>query len=228
MKKSEVYFEGIKKALPLCIGVVAIGMSFGLTAVESGLNGWQATAMSLFVLAGSSQIMAVSMFASGTSAAAVAFAVFLINLRHIVMSSYVMNRLNKYRLGEKLLLALAVCDESFALFSMRRETERDDIYLFGLETALASSWVLSTALGCVISGVLPEIISKSLGIAFYAAFISMLVPNMKKSLRLTAVIALTAGINFVLTRFMDAGLAVISSMLLGAFAGMYIMRGEEV
>ena len=79
----------------------------------------QTVLMSVLVRAGSSQLMAVGMLGSATALSILA-AVFFVNLRHIhiVMSSCVMSRLEHTSLREKLLCAFALCDASFALFSL--------------------------------------------------------------------------------------------------------------
>lgn len=73
--------------------------------------------MSIMVFAGASQIMAVGMFVQGAALPVIVFATFLLNLRHLIMSSYVMNKLKGTKMSMKRILAFALCDESFALFS---------------------------------------------------------------------------------------------------------------
>ena len=85
--------------------------------MQAGRSRLQTVLMSVLVRAGSSQLMAVGMLGSATALSILA-AVFFVNLRHIVMSSCVMSRLEHTSLREKLLCAFALCDASFALFSL--------------------------------------------------------------------------------------------------------------
>ncbi len=82
--------------------------------------------MSIIVIASASQIMAVGMLVQGASVPAIIFATFLINLRHLIMSTYVMNKLKEIGLLKKMALAYVLVDETFALFSMSEESEDDD------------------------------------------------------------------------------------------------------
>ena len=74
---------------------------------------------------------------------------------------------------------------------------------------------------------LPEIVSDSLGIALYAMFIALLVPNVKGNIRLLAVVFITALINFLLRFIIDANWALIASTLIGAAIGVFIVKDEE-
>lgn len=221
------FISGIKTGLPICMGVIPVGISFGIIARQGGLESWQAILMSIIVIAGASQIMAVGMLVQGASVPAIIFATFLINLRHLIMSTYVMNRLKENGLLKKLALAYVLVDESFALFSMSEESEDDDKFLFGINLVLGISWIVSTAIGCIALSILPETISKSLGIAFYASFIAILIPNIRKNMQLFLVVIITGIINSIFGLFFSSSTALIFSILVGSSIGMFIIKDEE-
>lgn len=214
---------GIKGAIPVCLGIIPVGISYGLLAVQAGLSRMQAVLMSVLVMAGSSQLMAVGMIGQATVLSIIT-AVFFVNLRHIVMSCSVMSRLEKTSLWKKLLCAFALCDESFALFSLAGS--RSAAHLLGANTALYGTWVLSSLAGCMMGQVLPQFVSKSFGIAFYAAFLAMLVPNAAKNRGIFYLVLLSAGVNTVLQLFLPASWAVILSMVIGAAVGTYFVEDE--
>ncbi|GEM_PF-6380015 len=66
---------------------------------------------------------------------------------------------------------------------------------------------------------LSGIIVNSFGIAFYAAFLAMLIPSVSKNGRLLLLVCLTAIINTLLQLFLPASWAIIISMVLGAVIG---------
>lgn len=210
------FTAGMKNAAAICLGVIPVGISYGLLAVQAGLSRVQTVLMSALVMAGSSQLMAVGMLGHSTIMAIVT-AVFFVNLRHIVMSCSVMSRLEKTSLRKKLLCAFALCDESFAIFSLSGRYNAE--YLLGINTILYATWLLSSFAGCMLGQILPQIVSKSFGIAFYAAFLAMLVPNVAKNKKLICTVLLTAVVNAVLQIFLPMSRAVIISMLVGAAAG---------
>lgn len=216
--------RGIKCALPICLGIIPVGISYGLLAIQAGLSQAEAVMMSVFVMAGSSQLMAIGMIGE-TSVVSIVTAVFFVNLRHIVMSCSVMNRLEKVPLGKRLLCAFALCDESFALFSL--SDERSAEYLLGTNTLLYATWVLSSFAGCMMGQILPEVISKSFGVAFYAAFLAMLVPNTFENKGILRLVLLTAMVNTALRFLIPTSWSIIISMLVGAVVGACFLEGAE-
>lgn len=66
---SPSFVRGAKKALPVCLGIIPVGISYGMLAVQAGLSLFQPVLMSVTVMAGSSQLMAVGMLGSTASAA---------------------------------------------------------------------------------------------------------------------------------------------------------------
>ncbi|MDD3919569.1 MAG: AzlC family ABC transporter permease [Eubacteriales bacterium] len=218
------FLNGMKTALPICLGVIPIGISFGLISVQSGLTGFQTTLMSAIVLAGSSQIMAVGMVAQGAALVSIVLATLFVNLRHIVMSSAVMSRLRGTSLPKRLIGAYAICDESFALFTM--SGSQSFSFLIGIETALVSSWIASTVIGCIVNSFLPEIVVNSFGIAIYAAFLGMLLPSVKNSTRLILLVVMTGLLNWLLRLVLEPSWALILAMVLGAAAGVFFVEDE--
>ena len=98
--------------------------------------------------------------------------------------------------------------------------------MLGLITVAYSSWVLGAVLGIFASTLLPESLSKSFGIALYALFLGLLVPGVKKSLRLLIVVGITVLLNCLLVLFLDSSWAMICSTLIGAGIGVWIMEGK--
>lgn len=115
------------------------------------------------------------------------------------------------------LYAFALCDESFALFSL--SDSHSAAHLLGVNTALYGTWVFSSFAGCTMGQILPPFISKGFGIAFYAAFLAMLIPNAAKSRGIFCLVLLSAGVNTVLQLFLPVSRAVILSMMIGAAVG---------
>lgn len=214
MRKNE-FAAGAKAALPICLGLIPIGISYGLLALQAGLTQFETVLMSVLVMADSSQLMVVGMIT----------AVFFVNLRHLVMSSAVMSRMEPTPLWMKLLSAFSLCDESFALFSL--SGSRSAAYLLGANTALYGTWVLASVLGAVIGQFLPEVVAKSFGVAFYASFLALLLPSAQKSRRVALLVLLTAGMNTVLQLFLPVSWAVILSMVASAAMGTFFVEVQD-
>ena len=218
------FARGFSATLPVCLGILPVGVSFGLLAVQCGLKIWEAITMSAMVVAGSSQLMAMGMLVQEASLSAILLATFFINLRFLVMGCSAMGRINHVSLPKKLLLSFVMGDEAFAIFSL--DAGADDNFLLGSEAAVYAAWVLSTVAGCFASSVLPELVTRSFGIAMYAAFIGMLVPNVQKNLRLLLLVIITALLNLLFQQFISSSWSVILSMILGALLGVWLVEDQ--
>ncbi|KNZ42314.1 AzlC family ABC transporter permease [Acetobacterium bakii] len=221
------YFQGMKAGLPVVIGFISVAFAFSIMALQSGLYSWEAVMMSAMVFAGSSQMIAVTMADQGTGILTILLATFIINLRHLIMSTCVMNRIKGDNTALKLLAAFGVTDESFAIFTTTSEEKASVYYFLGLITVTYSSWVIGTAMGCAASSILPPILANSLNITMYAMFIGLLVPSLKGNLRLTAVVFLTAVFSFTMRFILDSAWTIISATLIGAVIGVYILSDEK-
>ena len=187
---STILKEGLNAGWPICLGYLPIGMAFGVLAQKAGLTPLQIGLMSIMVFAGSSQFIAVAMLASGASAPAIITTTFVVNLRHVLMSSALAVYLRAAHRGLLALYAYGVTDESFAV-NMPRFNNRT----WGLNRALVVNhaanltWFVSTVAGGIGGRFIPE---GALGIdyALIAMFICLLIYQIRKLIHLlTAVIA---------------------------------------
>lgn len=226
------FSDGVKAGIPVILGFVPVGIAYAIMARQAGLTVGQTCGMSLAVFAGASQMMAVGMYEQGAGLLAIVLATFILNLRHLIMSTCVMNRMQDGGTGARLAAAFGVTDESFAIFTTAEREKCSVAYLLGLVAVTYASWNVGTLVGAVASDLLPDILSASLGIALYAMFIGLLVPNLTQNRRLGALVVLTALCSTLLSSFMASSWALVCSTLLCAFLGVFFVelpeeRGEE-
>ena len=140
--------RGAAAAWPICLGYVPIGLAFGVLAQKTGLHPAEIGMMSLLVFAGSSQFIAVSMLDAGASAAAIVATTFMVNLRHLLMSSSLAVFLVGRGRAILSLFAYGITDESYAVNLGRFRAGN-----WGLHDALVlnhtanAAWLLSTVVG---------------------------------------------------------------------------------
>lgn len=222
-----LYLAGLRAGFPVIFGFIPVGIAYALMARQAGFTAMETIYMSISVFAGASQMMATGMYAQSAGIAAIIFATFLLNLRHLIMSTCVMNKMKQAPVLLKLLASFGVTDESFALFTTAKEEHSHIAYFFGMITVTYSSWIVGSAIGALASDFLPAILTASFGIALYAMFIGLLVPSIPGNLRLGGLVLLTAVCNTLLTNVMPASWALIVSTLLCTFAGMFFVELDE-
>ena len=222
------YVSGLKAGLPVLFGFVPVGIAYAVLASQAGFSPLETMLMSITVFAGASQIMAVGMYAQGAGIVAIAITTFILNLRHLIMSTCVMNRMKGTSTPLRLLASFFVTDESFAIFTTLEEKRCTIWFYLGMVTLTWSSWQLGGLMGILASGMLPSIVTASFGIALYAMFISLLMPNLRGNARLALLVVMTACMNTVLSFFMDSSWALIASTLVCAFIGVFFVdTGDE-
>jgi 4-azaleucine resistance transporter AzlC len=215
--------EGFAAAWPICLGFFPIGMSLGVLAQKAGLAPWQIGIMSLVVFAGGSQFIAVAMIGSGASLAAIVTTTFMVNLRHLLMSSVLSVHFPGTSRRFLALFAYGVTDESFAV-NMARFNQggwnRGSALV--VNQATNAVWFISSVAGAYIGQFIP---SGSLGIdyALTGMFLCLLVFQLRGPVFVAT--ALIAALCSVLAYIWLPGNAyVIVASCLAATAGLVLKR----
>lgn len=189
--------QGLAAATPIIMGYIPIGFAFGVLAANAGLSTGSAAAMSVFVYAGSSQLISVGLIEGGAGPLALAATVFLVNLRHLLMSAYLAPNLGKLKLRQQVLFCYQLTDETFAVHSayFKRSGTPVAARLISLNVAAHLAWVGSTVAGAWISGRLPvDMLVFGLDYALPAMFIALLILQLENRGR-TAVAFLAAALS---------------------------------
>ena len=216
-----MYGAGITAGVVVAGGAVAAGgVAAGDGATAGGLliGGWPGAAALLLVV----QIVVAG---------------WLLNLRHLLMSSVIAHSLGTgHRWILRSTLAFGVTDEVFGVAGWRI-AEGGTVkprFLLGLELGAYSAWVGGTVIGAVSGEILPAALRTAMGLALYALFAALLAGQFRAAARqedgrvVPLVIAAVAAatINAVLREALggDAGAAFPLAMIGGALIAM----GSEV
>jgi 4-azaleucine resistance transporter AzlC len=225
LSRRERFIEGCKKGVPIAFGYVPMGIGYAAIAIKAGMTPLQTISMSVLVYAGAGQIIAASMLLSGATAMAIILTNFVVNLRYFVMSTCVLNQVEKSSLPLNILAAHVTVDESFAMFSL---SEDSNIWVYlGIAVFAWLSWIVGAGIGVVVLDILPVIVTNSFNISLYALFVAILVPSIKESKQIALLVLITAVLNIILGQFLG-NWSLIVSTLIGAAVGMYIVDDEYI
>ena len=224
--KYDQFREGSRSALPIVLGFIPVGIAFGVLAIKSGLNVYEAVAMSFIVYAGASQFIAVDMLAAGAAALPIILTTFLVNLRHFLMSSTVSSHFKQKSLFETAVIAAELTDESFSMaMSDPKKIIGRPSFLFGLQITAQVAWVSGTALGAVF-GALVNSASYGIPFALPALFICLLVLQLKN--RMHIIVMLIAGVlSVVLKNLLSGNWNLVIAAVLASGAGIWLARNEK-
>lgn len=226
------FLQGIKDGSAIGIGYLSVSFTFGLTAVSSGLQWWEAVLVSMMNLTSAGQFAGITIMAAAGTYIELALSQLVINLRYALMSISLSQKVDKeFHAGKKMLLGFAVTDEIFAV-AMSREGEVSSRYFAGLAVLPYLGWTLGTLAGAVCGNILPQNVSDALGLAIYGMFIAIIVPAMKKDSRILKITLLAVVFSFALyylpgLKNISSGFAVILSAVAASAVGAVFFPMEE-
>ncbi|RKQ31251.1 AzlC family ABC transporter permease [Oceanobacillus halophilus] len=231
LEKIHMFHKGLLTGVPIMLGYLPIAITFGVLARQAGMSLTELTLMSLLVFAGASQFMGANMIAVGAGAVEIIIATFVLNFRHFVMSLSFMNQLRGIALKWNIPLTLGLTDETFAVSALHPDKAKEKhgaLYYAGIIIIAYLSWVLGSLLGGVLGDIIPEQLSQSMGIALYAMFIGLLIPSVKKNLRVGLVAIVAMLINAACVGIgMSTGWAIVVGTVLGGFSGLYFLKENK-
>jgi len=201
----------VSASLIIGVAFVIFGMSFGVLAVSANASIAQATVMSLLVFTGASQMSAVSVLASGGTAASAFGGAVLLAGRNAVYGLALSPVLRSSSLPARLLGAQWVIDETTAMVTAEdNDTARRTAFWISAPI-LYVSWCSGTFVGAVIgSNINPN--DFGLDAAFPVMFIAMLAPHLRTQTgRRAAIFGALAAV--LLAPFMPIGLPILVSAL---------------
>jgi len=218
--------EGLTAAWPICLGYIPIGLAFGVLAQKAGLSTVEIGFMSVFVFAGSSQFIAVSMLAAGAAATPIVMTTFMVNLRHLLMSSSLAVHLGNVKKSLLSIFAYGVTDESFAVNHPKFKEGDWDIHRALVVNHTANiTWITSSIVGGIGGQFIP---AGAFGIdyALSAMFICLLIFQING--RIYAITAIIAGLFSVLLSVTIPGNAyIVIASIAAATLGVIIKRRRK-
>lgn len=220
--------KGVRGASPIVLGYLPIGMAYGLLAQQTGLEIGVTLSLSLFVFAGASQFMAVSMLFRGTEALVIIGTVFIVNFRHLLMSASITPYLASWKRWQRLMLGSMLTDESFAVHSVRfARNDLDPTAAIALNITAYAAWAVSGVVGFYLGSLIAEPEVWGLDFALPAMFVGLLLPVCGQ--RPAAVAALCGGAVSVLLHTLGVGAwAAFAGALIGATAGLCVKEAKHV
>ncbi|MEK7862898.1 MAG: AzlC family ABC transporter permease [Chloroflexota bacterium] len=209
---------------PVLLTTVVIGATYGLVARQSGLTVLEASASSVLVFAGASQYAMLELRRSGTDGLAIAFAIFLINARHLLMATAIKPFIAGFPLPRRLGLAYILTDEAFAMaIGWFRRGRREIGYYAVFGTLMWLSWNVSTIVGAVFGADLERPERLGIDFAITAVFVAIVAVSARH--RADVIVACAAALVAAALRL--AGASTLAVVIAGAIAPLAAIAMRE-
>ena len=224
--------RGLAAGLPIGIGYVPVAFTFGFMAVSGGLPVWAAVLISFTNLTSAGQFAGTNLIIAGDGYVEVALTTFIINLRYILMSLALSQKVDAAApLAERLIWSFGITDETFVVASMEKKTLTSS-YMFGLIALPIVGWNVGTLLGGSISQVLPVALQNAMGIGLYAMFVALIIPAARDSIHILFIILIAVAVNCLLMyipafSFISSGFRIILATVAASAVGAWLYPETE-
>ncbi len=207
---------------PLIPGIVIFASAFGTAAQQKGLSLEQALAVSAFVFAGASQMVALEVWQSvwsPTTVLGIMTVTAVINSRMVLAGAAIQPWLRDEPLGRLALNLFFLTDANWLLATRYSESGGRDVgVLFGAGVALWIVWVLGTLPGYLGGALVTEPRSLGLDLVMPVFFVTMLVP-LWRGARSARPWVVAGGVALVVHALVPGYAFIIAGALSGAVAG---------
>ncbi|MFD9127745.1 AzlC family ABC transporter permease [Kitasatospora sp. NPDC059571] len=166
-----------KDSTSVGLGLVPLGLAFGVLVTHAGLPWWCATLFTAVVYAGSFEFLLVGLAAAVAPLATVALTAFLVNLRHVFYAlSFPLHRVTG-RAG-RAYSTFALTDEAYALTTGEQARTWGGRRILWLQLLMHLYWVGSATAGALAGALIPDSVT-GLDFAMTALFVVLALDALK-------------------------------------------------
>ena len=205
----EEIHKGINDTWAAALGLIPLGLAFGLLMVQSGFSWWWTPIFSIVIYAGSMEFLAISMVTGGVSALSSLFTGFMVNFRHIFYGlTFPRKRINS-PVG-KAYSTYALTDETYAIVSaLPREERPTGTRILSIQIFCQILWVGGGIVGALAGQVIPSSV-EGMEFALVALFVVLAMDSFRNNQDLS--LPLSAAALGILAAFITPGQLLMVSL----------------
>ncbi|WP_088224707.1 AzlC family ABC transporter permease [Desulfosporosinus sp. FKB] len=199
---AEETWTALRDCTPVMLGVVPFGITCGIMGLTAKMSGVETISMSVFVFAGASQFIGITMLGAGiTGSGMIILTTLLVNMRHLIMGSSLSPYMIELPFPLQAILSFFLTDEAYALTISRiHKAKYSVLYQLTVSTMLYLVWILATAAGVVLGSYISDPLTWGLDFAMPATFLVLLIPLLANRISLivfgaAAVVSVLAALN---------------------------------
>ncbi len=223
------FFNGARLSMPIAIGYIPVSFSFGMLAVKGGLSVWAALIISMTNLTSAGQFAGMNLIVAGAGLTEIGITTFVINLRYMLMSLALSQKIEKMSFLKRALVSFGVTDEIFTVASTTPK-KLTFSFMAGLIATPYVGWALGTFLGAFTNNLLPPSVISALGITLYAMFIALIIPAAKADKGVLAVLVFAVAVScalYYLCSWLSSGWAIIIAAVAASAFGAFLFPKKE-
>jgi len=228
-ERQDRFLQGVKDCVPTLLGYLSIGFAAGVIGHTSGLSIAEVLLMSLLIYAGSAQFIVSGMIAAQGPAAAIIVTVFVVNLRHLLLSAAISPYFRHLAPIKTLFIGSLLTDETFgvAMGEAMNQKKINEKWMYGLNITAYLNWILATVAGAYFGQWMTSPEKFGLDFALSAMFIGLLVIQIRSRGNISKDLVVAVSAVVVVTAFslvLSGSMAVIAATVIAATIGVVIDR----
>jgi len=155
MKKSAAA-AALKDSGSVGLGLVPIGLAFGVLIIHAGLAWWWATVFTSAVYAGSFEFLLLGLTTALAPIATIALTAALVDIRHVFYAlSFPLHRVEGK--AARMYSTFAMTDEAYALATSEEARDWPSRHIVWLQGFLHLYWVGGATVGALLGGFIPDV-----------------------------------------------------------------------
>ena len=199
-KQESWFLKGMRDGVPIAMGYFAVSFTLGIAARKAGMTAFQSGLMSAAMLASAGQYAGINAIATGAGALEIIVTELVVNLRYLLMSSALSQKVRRDKpFYHRLLMAYAVTDEIFGI-SAAVEGKLHPSYMYGAVSVAAPGWIMGTVLGVLLGMILPARVMSALNVALYGMFLACVIPPSRKNRIVAGVVVISMAASWAFTK----------------------------
>ena len=147
--------QGLADSSSVGLGLVPLGLAFGVLITQAGFDWWWAPLFSILIYAGSMEFLAIGLLAAATPLYSLAATAFLVNFRHIFYGLSFPLQSIRSRPG-RLYAVYALTDEVYAITATKRRKDMTGARTLTISITCQTLWVVPGIIGALVGAALPD------------------------------------------------------------------------
>ena len=231
--RRKVFAEGMRDAVPIGLGYLAVSFSLGIMAKNSGLSVIESFIASLMCIASAGEYAGFVLIAAKAAYLEVAIMTLVVNARYMLMSCALSQKFSpSEKLSHRFFSGYFVTDEIFGI-TMARNGFLNPYYVYGAAFTAVPLWAFGTAIGAVAGQWLPASIVSALSVALYGMFIAIIIPPARKNKIIAGIISVCFILSYLSSlipeswKLSEGTVTIILTVLISSAAAILFPRRDD-
>jgi 4-azaleucine resistance transporter AzlC len=146
LKEKFAIMDAFDESLPVMVGYIPFGITFGLLFSEIDVHWFWAVVMTAVVYSGAIQLLIIPLLLDGVSLFDIAFITLLVNFRHIFYGLSLIEKYSQFGFIKKNFMIFGLTDEVYSILTTNPKAERPS-FMFSLTILSYLYFIIGTAIG---------------------------------------------------------------------------------